>query len=165
MTSVFPAYFAQAFDPPERAQLVATWAIALTFVGLAFLGGRLLAAAVAGRGLARFGAVIGTAWALVLLVGALASVPGIRMTLDLVPRDARYAADWDALDATIRAQVAAAPGQPVRLDRTLPTHYGFRFLGSDPGYYPNPCIAQFYRVPSIVAPEEEPRAGPATHDG
>jgi Family of unknown function (DUF6056) len=151
VAAAIPGYFAQGWDPPERAQFVAVWLVA---VGLAVLG--CLIGEIAGQVLRTLGlrldavrlSPVWTAACLVLAVGSLFIARG---TLALVPADAAYAADWDMLDTTIRTE--AASGGPVVVPRTLPNHYGFDFLTTDPAYYPNPCVAQFYGVPSIRVAE------------
>jgi len=93
------------------------------------------------------------AWCAALTVAAAAPLPAIRDTLAYVPADAAYADQWDVPDATRRATTGT--GQAVVLEHTLPAHYGFDFLASDPTFYPHPCVARFYRVPSItVTPTE-----------
>jgi hypothetical protein len=146
-----PGYFAQQWDVPERAQFVGVWVVALTLAWLGYLIGQ-----AAGDAVRRLDVPVNTrlawaAWCVLLVVGAAAPVPAIRDTLALARVDAGYAAEWDALDATVRAE--AGDGEPVVLQHSLPMHYGFDFLGSDPTLYPNPCVARFYGVPSIKVAE------------
>lgn len=142
-----PGYFAQQWDVPERAQFVAVWMVAITLATTGYLAGRALGETAERLGLRNQAGMWRSAWWAVLLLAAVAPLPAARDALALVPGDAAYAADWDALDATLRAD--ASIGGPAVLDRTLPAHFGFEFLGSDPGLYPNPCVSRFYGLPSI----------------
>ena len=142
-----PGFYAQQWDPPERAQFVAVWVVALMLGSLGYLLGQLAGEAARRLGLRQHAGLVRAAWCAVLLLAAVAPLPAARATLQLVPADATYAADWDALDVTLRASASTA--QPVVLDHTLPTHYGFDFLDADPTFYPNPCVARFYGLPSI----------------
>jgi hypothetical protein len=153
LAATTPGYFAQEFDPPERAQFVAVWVVALALASAGYLLGGLVARAAWRGGLLARRRLLGAAWLVVLLLVGLGPFIGVRGTLAQVPADAAYAAEWDLVDATIRAQ--ASPDQPVVLQYTLPNHYGFDFVGADPTFYPNPCVAEFYGVPSITAPADQ----------
>jgi hypothetical protein len=148
-----PGYFAQQWDPPERAQFVAVWVLAITLATLGYLVGQAAGEVTRRHGMPMRERLSRAACLAVLVVLVAAPVPAMRDALALVPDDAAYAASWDSLDATLRA--AAGAGEPVVLDRTLPTHYGFDFLGSDPNLYPNPCVARFYGLPSIRVSQTE----------
>jgi hypothetical protein len=151
MAASFPGYFAQAWDVPERAQFVGVWVLALALASAGYLTAEL-----AGQAARRLGGrldrmVAAPLWPVGLLLLAAVALLMLPSTLAPVAADIAYAAEWDSLDASIRA--SATTGEPVVVDRTLPAHYGFEFLTTDAAYYPNPCVAQFYGVPSIrVAP-------------
>jgi hypothetical protein len=142
-----PGYFAQQWDVPERAQFVGVWMVAITLAVVGYQVGQAAGEAIQLVGLRDHETVWRTVWAVALLAAAAAPLPAARDTLALIPADAAYAADWDSLDATLRADATA--GGPAVLDRTLPPHFGFEFLGADPSAYPNPCIARFYGPSSI----------------
>ena len=153
MAASVPGYFAQQWDVPERAQFVAVWVVAMCVATFGYLMGHAAGAATRRLGVPNRDRLSRVAWCVVLLVAAAAPLPAMRDTLALVPADAAYAADWDSLDATLRADASA--GGPAVLDRTLPTHFGFDFLGSDPNLYPNPCVARLYGLPSIRVSQAE----------
>jgi hypothetical protein len=151
LAAAIPGYFAQTWDPPERAQFVAVWLVVVALAVLGYLVGELAGQVLRSRGVCLDAVLVSPVWTAACLILAVGSLFMIRGTLALVPADAAYAADWDQLDTTIRME--AASGAPVVLPRTLPTHYGFDFVTADPGFYPNPCVAQFYGVPSIRVAE------------
>ncbi|MDQ6669972.1 MAG: DUF6056 family protein [Chloroflexota bacterium] len=148
-----PGYFAQQWDVPERAQFVGVWIVAITTAITGYLVGHAAGETARRLGLPNREAVWRRVWCAALLVAAAAPVPAARDTLALIPADAAYAAEWDSLDATLRADASA--GGPAVLDRTLPPHFGFEFLGSDPTIYPNPCVSRFYGLPSIRVSQAE----------
>lgn len=144
-----PGYFAQGWDPPERAQFVGVWVLTLGVAMAAYVAARGVRAAIhQSRPFEHLGlpAVAGL-WPVCAVALAVAPILATRTVLAEVPSEAAYAQQWDALDMTMRSMAAA--GQPVVLERSLPRHFGFDFVGPDPGVYPNPCVAQFYGVPSI----------------
>jgi hypothetical protein len=147
LAAIVPGYFAQQWDVPERAQLVAVWVLAVMTASAGYLLGESLGQVVRRAGGRLDGVVAGPVWSVALLLLAGAALFTIPTVLEAASADAAYAAEWDALDATIRA--AAATGQPGLVDRTLPHHFGFDFLTTEPNSYPNPCVAQFYGLPSI----------------
>jgi hypothetical protein len=150
-----PGYFAQQWDVPERAQFVAVWVVALTIATLGYLVGQAIGEATRRVGVRNHEGLSRVAWWAVLVVAIAAPLPAIRDTLALAADDAAYAAEWDSLDATLRAAAGSGAGAPVVLDRTLPTHFGFDFLGSDPDLYPNPCVARLYGLSSIRVNQPE----------
>jgi hypothetical protein len=91
------------------------------------------------------------AWVVLIALSAVVPLLTTGAAFDRIAADREYAAEWDELDATLRDE--ARVGGPLHVDRTLKTRYGFSFMGSDPSSYPNPCVARFYGVPSIVAPD------------
>ena len=147
LAAAIPGYFAQTWDPPERAQFVGVWLVVVGLGVIGYLLGESAGQVLGTRGVRLEAVVVSPVWTVACLILAVASVFMVRGTLALVPADAAYAAEWDELDTTIRMEAAA--GGPVVVPRTLPNHYGFDFLTDDPAYYPNPCVAQFYGVPSI----------------
>jgi hypothetical protein len=153
MAASVPGYFAQQWDVPERAQFVAVWVVAITVATFGYLLGHAAGVATRRLGVPNRDRLSRAGWFVVLLLAAVAPLPAIRDTLALVPADAAYAADWDSLDATLRADARA--GRPAVLDRTLPAHFGFDFLGSDPNLYPNPCVARLYGLESIRVSQAE----------
>jgi hypothetical protein len=153
IAAIAPGYYAQEWDPPERAQFVAAWVVSITLTVFGYGMGYAASDATRGLGMPNHERLARAAWCAVHLMAAAAPLPAIRDTLARVPADVAYAAEWDHLDATIR--VVAGSGEPIVLEDTLPAHYGFEFLGSDPGLYPNPCVARFYGVPSITVTQTE----------
>jgi hypothetical protein len=142
-----PGYFAQQWDVPERAQFVAVWMVAITLGVVGYLMGLTAGVTTQRFGLRSRESAWRAVWAAALLVAAVAPLPAARDTLAVIPADAAYAAEWDALDVILRAHASA--GGPVVLDRTLPPHFGFEFLGADPTMYPNPCVSRFYGLSSL----------------
>ncbi|HEV7666176.1 MAG TPA: DUF6056 family protein [Chloroflexota bacterium] len=152
LAAIVPGYFAQQWDVPERAQIVPVWVAALGLCGVGYLLGEALGQAARRR--SQLDRVLAApAWNAVLVALAVVSLLALPTALAQVPVDTAYAAEWDALDATIRER--ALSGDQVTVERTLPPHFGFEFLTSDPTYYPNPCVAQFYGLTSIrVSPAQ-----------
>lgn len=148
MAAIVPGYFAQRWDVPERAQIVGVWVVAgaVALVGYAF--GELVGQVSRQRALPFEWALAHSGWNFVLVALAFVIVTTIPGTVTVVATDAAYATAWDQLDATIRRR--GANGEAVVVDHTLPRHFNFDFLTTDPGLYPNPCVAQFYGIPSIV---------------
>jgi uncharacterized protein YejL (UPF0352 family) len=148
LAAIVPGYFAQQWDVPERAQIVGVWVVVLTLGVVGYVIGEATGQLLRRSGVRLDRLLMAPGWGLALLTltGApLLTLPGV---LAPVATDAAYAADWDALDTTIREQ--AARRGPVLVDHTLPTHFGFDFLTTDPNLYPNPCVARFYGVPTIT---------------
>jgi hypothetical protein len=148
MAAIVPGYFAQRWDVPERAQIVGVWVVgsALTVAGYAL--GELAGQFARQKALPLEWGLAHPGWNIVmglLAVAVLTVIPGVAAPIS---EDAAYAAEWDQLDAQIRSRGAA--GEAVVVDHSLPRHFNFEFLTSDPGLYPNPCVAQFYGIPSIL---------------
>jgi hypothetical protein len=153
LAATIPGYFAQGWDPPERAQFVAVWVVAVCAAVGANVVGRGLRLAAERAGVGRLVGLpsVGLAWPMAALVLAVAPLAMTRGILAEIPARAEYAAEWDAADVAIRSMAAA--GEPVLLERSLPRHFGFDFIGPDPTLYPNPCVAQFYGVSAVVVSE------------
>jgi hypothetical protein len=151
VAAAIPGYFAQEFDPPERAQFVAVWVAVVCLASTGYLTGEVAGQLLRSRGARLDRLLASPVPTLACLVLALGSLSMIGSTLAQVPADVAYAADWDMLDLTIRTE--AVSGGPVVVPRTLPMHYGFDFLTTDPAWYPNPCVARFYGIPSIRVQE------------
>ncbi|GAC1327272.1 MAG: hypothetical protein NVSMB2_26680 [Chloroflexota bacterium] len=148
LAAIVPGYFAQRWDVPERAQIVGVWVVAGAVALVGYALGELVGQVARHVALPlewRLAHPGGNIVLIVLACVILTVIPGI---VAGIPSDAAYAAAWDQLDATIRSR--GADGDAVVVDHTLPRHFNFEFLTADPGLYPNPCVAQFYGIPSIV---------------
>lgn len=148
MAAIVPGYFAQRWDVPERAQIVGVWVVAAVVAVGGFALGELAGQFARQKALPLDWGLAHPVWNVVMAVLAVLVVTVIPGVAAPISQDAAYAAEWDQLDAQIRSR--GAHGEAVVVDHTLPRHFNFEFLTSDPGLYPNPCVAQFYGIPSIV---------------
>jgi len=78
----------------------------------------------------------------------------IRNNYQVIPQYQRQAAQWDARDASIRAQAAA--GEKNIVTWRLPGIANVNDLGPRPGHWINYCAAIVYGVDSISASQESP---------
>lgn len=159
MAAIVPGYFAQRWDVPERAQIVGVWVVAGAVAVASYAMGELAGQFARQKALPLEWGLAHPAWNVVmalLAVMVLTAIPGAAASIS---QDAAYAAGWDQLDAQIRSR--GATGEAVVVDHSLPRHFNFEFLTDDPGLYPNPCVAQFYGIPSIVVKQSN-GAGPSS---
>lgn len=139
----FPSFYAQNGNPPARSLIVPGAMLTgyLLFVGYAIAG-------VVARWLRSAHRLAPSAAAIVLTLIPL----GIAATsLDERAQAAEYAALWDAEDAAIRAGRDA--GQTDLTVPRLPIFLGEKFVGPDRRDWFNTCVARYYGVSSIAAPE------------
>ncbi|HEX8968046.1 MAG TPA: DUF6056 family protein [Chloroflexota bacterium] len=147
LAATTPGYFAQLWDPPERAQFDAVWVVVVGMATVAYELGELTAQVSRRLGAPTDHPAVAPVLSLGLLLLGIGCLMRIPTVLSPLATDMAYAAEWDAFDAMLR--VAAAAGQPLVVQGSLPRHYDFDFITPDPGLYPNPCVAMFYGVPSI----------------
>jgi hypothetical protein len=94
-------------------------------------------------GVARWVVMIG------LGAGALAPLTEALNTLGQAPVEAAYAAEWDRDDQVMR--IARADSPPVAVVAPLPPRWGWAFVGTRPGGFPNGCVARYYGLQQVVA--------------
>ncbi|MBV6395875.1 MAG: hypothetical protein HFACDABA_01462 [Anaerolineales bacterium] len=141
-----PSAYGQSF-PVERVRFPAH---ALLAASLLTWGG-LLGALAARLSLPR---ATTTLTAIALFTLALYPLWTIRNNYKLIPQYQRQAAQWDARDASIRAQAAA--GEKNIVTWRLPDIANVNDLGPRPGHWINYCAAIVYGVDSISASQESP---------
>jgi hypothetical protein len=145
LATFFPSYWVLGFDPPARILLVSQCALAATVVGCAYWTGRgvgvLLPANATRRvvaGAVASAAVLGFA---VVPVAAAAQQAGEARTA------AAYAADWDRNDRLLRA-AGASDAEEVSVP-SLPTWWGWDWVGPRTDDFPNQCVARYYGVDRV----------------
>lgn len=150
-----PAFYALQYLPPDRV-LIINWFVMISATAVwGSLAGGLLAPGWQAACAAQPKAMMAATW----LVAALTIVPpliGAAHLADALGAAQSYASTWDSYDQILTA--ARANGGAVTLARlTYPG--GIDNLSSDPQFWVNKCLTQYYGVPvRALAPPAVPSA-------
>jgi hypothetical protein len=145
--SFLAALYAMTFVPPPRAFIVPRYALVLMFVIVGYLVGtelrEILSAVRRGPGLKLV--LTGIALAFV----GIQTLNTTRLTLEAVPGLSTFAQEWDARDAYLREQAAAAAMEVTLTPFTvnLAEWANVDDVGMDAGH--TTCAAEFYGVGAI----------------